>query len=211
MRAVGVTLSEPQAALARERVRDAGLSDQIEIRVADYREVSDGPYDKIASIGMSEHVGAAELERYAAALRGLLRPGGLFLNHAIARLDLSPPDRRRSFIYRYVFPDGELEPLGDVVTAFERRGLEVRDVESMREHYALTLRRWVANLAANRDAAIAEAGADRERIWRLYMTAAARGFEEGVISVFQVLAANPGAAHPLPLARRNVFARTQTG
>ncbi len=210
VRAVGVTLSEPQAELARERVREAGLSDQIEVRVADYREVSDGPYDKIASVGMSEHVGAAELEGYAGSLRALLRPGGLFLNHAIAQLNGSVPDRRRSFIYRYVFPDGELEPVGDVITAFENRGLEIRDVEAMREHYALTLRRWVANLAANRDAAIAEAGEDRERIWRLYMTASARGFEEGVISVFQVLAANPGAAHPLPLARRNVFARAQT-
>ena len=166
-RAVGVTLSEPQAELARERIRDAGLSDRCEIRVADYREVDDGPYDKVASVGMYEHVGRAQLARRTSAVcTRLLRAGGLFLNHGIVRAQPRPWDKH-SFIARYVFPDGELHPVGAVVDAMEQAGLEIRDDESLREHYALTLRRWVANLAANRDAAIAEAGTERERVWRL--------------------------------------------
>jgi cyclopropane-fatty-acyl-phospholipid synthase len=199
-RAVGVTLSEPQAELARERIRAAGLADRCEIRVQDYREVADGPYDKIASIGMYEHVGAARLDRYTRRLRQLLRPGGLVLNHGIVRL--SPqPGPRDGFIRRYVFPDGELHPVGRVVESLERAGLELRDSESLREHYSLTLRRWVSNLTANREAALAAAGAERERIWRLYMTGSALAFERGDISVQQLLAAAPGAPVELPLAR----------
>jgi cyclopropane-fatty-acyl-phospholipid synthase len=205
VRAVGVTLSEPQAALARERIRDAGLADRCEIRVADYREVADGPYDKVASVGMYEHVGRSQLAEYVGRVKRLLRPGGLFLNHGIVRAKPRPWDRH-SFIARYVFPDGELHPVGAVVDAMERAGLEVRDDESLREHYALTLRRWVANLAANRQAAIAEAGAQRERVWRLYMTGSAVAFEAGDISVHQVLACKPGAPHDLPLTREAVLA-----
>jgi cyclopropane-fatty-acyl-phospholipid synthase len=205
VRAVGVTLSEPQAELARERIRAAGLADRCEIRVADYREVRDGPYDKVASVGMYEHVGRARLGEYVGLVAGLLRPGGLFLNHGIVRAKPRPWDRH-SFIARYVFPDGELHPVGAVVDAMEHTGLEVRDDESLREHYALTLRRWVANLAANRAAAIAEAGVERERIWRLYMTGSALAFEAGDISVHQVLAAKPGAPHGLPLTREALVA-----
>jgi len=204
-RAVGVTLSEPQAALARERIRDAGLADRCEIRVADYREVDDGPYDKVASVGMYEHVGRARLGEYVGRVKRLLRPGGLFLNHGIVRVKPRPWDKH-SFIARYVFPDGELHPVGAVVDAMERAGLEIRDDESLREHYTLTLRRWLANLAANRDAAVAEAGEERERIWRLYMTGSALAFEAGDISVHQVLAAKPGAPHELPLAREKLLA-----
>jgi cyclopropane-fatty-acyl-phospholipid synthase len=209
VRAVGVTLSEPQAELARERVRQAGLSDRCEIRVADYREVEDGPYDKIASVGMYEHVGKERLGTYMRSARALLRPGGLFLNHGIVRLDSSPggPD---SFIARYVFPDGDLHPLEAVIAAMEEAGLEVRDAHSLREHYALTLRRWVANLAAARDRAIAEAGAERERVWRLYMTGSAQAFERRELSIHQVLAAAPGAAHDLPLAREELAAPLAT-
>ncbi|HEX4622889.1 MAG TPA: cyclopropane-fatty-acyl-phospholipid synthase family protein [Solirubrobacteraceae bacterium] len=204
-RAVGVTLSEPQAELARGRIRNAGLSDRCEIRVADYREVDDGPYDKVASVGMYEHVGRAHLGEYVGRVTRLLREGGLFLNHGIVRAQPRLWDKH-SFIARYVFPDGELHPVGALVDAMERAGLEIRDDEALREHYALTLRRWVANLAANRDAAIAEAGTERERVWRLYMTGSALAFEAGDISVHQVLAAKPGAPHELPLAREALLA-----
>jgi cyclopropane-fatty-acyl-phospholipid synthase len=200
VRAVGITLSEPQAEEARERATRAGVADRCDIRVADYRELADGPFDKIASVGMVEHVGAANLHEYARTLRGLLRPGGLLLNHGITRAEPRAWDDR-SFIARFVFPDGELESLGTIVRELEAAGLEVRDVESMREHYALTLRCWLANLAAGRELAIAEAGEERERIWRLYMTGSARAFERGEISIHQVLAAAPGAPSELPLVR----------
>ena len=199
-RAVGVTLSEPQAELARERIREAGVSDLCEVRVADYREVDDGPYDRIASVGMFEHVGRARLAEYFSRLAALLRPGGLLLNHGIARL--APAKRNdKSFIARFVFPDGELHHLGTVVEAVERTRLEVRDVESLREHYTLTLRCWLANLAARPAEAIAEAGPERERVWRLYMTGSALSFARGDISVYQLLAAAPGGEHELPLSR----------
>jgi cyclopropane-fatty-acyl-phospholipid synthase len=204
-RAVGVTLSEPQAELARERIYEAGLAERCEIRVQDYREVSDGPYDKVASIGMYEHVGASRLDRYMRRLRQLVRPGGLVLNHGIVRL-APRPGPRDGFIRRYVFPDGELHPVGRVVESLERAGLELRDTESLREHYSLTLRHWVANLAANREAALAAAGPERERIWRLYMTGSALAFERGDIAVQQLLAAAPGAPAELPLARASVTA-----
>jgi cyclopropane-fatty-acyl-phospholipid synthase len=202
---VGVTLSEPQAQLARERVGEAGLGGRIEIRVQDYRDVRDGPFDKIASVGMYEHVGRAELGHYAATVAGLLRPGGLFLNHGITRLRPHPP-KPDPFISRYVFPDGELHPVADVMVAMERAGFEVRDVESLREHYPLTLRRWSDNLARQREAAIAEVGAERERVWRLYMLGSALGFEDGEIGVYQVLAARSGARHGLPLDRVELLA-----
>jgi cyclopropane-fatty-acyl-phospholipid synthase len=205
VRAVGVTLSDAQAHRARDRVRRAGLAHRVEVRVADYREIDDGPFDKIASVGMYEHVGRSELERYAATVRGLLRPGGLFLNHGIARLHSEPPPSD-TFISRYVFPDGELHPVTDVMAAMQDSALEVRDVESLREHYPLTLRRWAANLAAHREEAIAEVGEERERIWRLYIPGSALAFEDGDITVYQVLAARAGAPHRLPLTRRAVLA-----
>jgi cyclopropane-fatty-acyl-phospholipid synthase len=205
VRGVGVTLSESQAELARERVRAAGLSDRIEIRIADYREVRDGPYDKIASVGMVEHVGVDQLGRYAEQLAGLLRPGGLLLNHGIARL-FSAPAGDKSLIQRYVFPDGELPPLGGVIEALLAAGLEPRDVESLREHYGLTLRRWLGNLRAERTAIVAEVGADRERVWLLYMLGSALAFESGDITVVQVLAARSGASHGLPLVRETTAA-----
>jgi cyclopropane-fatty-acyl-phospholipid synthase len=204
-RGVGVTLSEEQARLARGRVRDAGLSDLVDIRMADYRELRDGPYDKVASVGMYEHVGRQELGRYTAAVAKLLRPGGLFLNHGIARLDSEPP-QSDTFISRYIFPDGELHPVTEIQSAMRAAGLEVRDVESLREHYPLTLRRWLANLEARRDRAVAIIGSQRERAWRLYMLASAHGFEDGEITVYQVLAARLGAEHALPLDRSELVA-----
>ena len=203
VRGVGVTLSEPQAEYARAWIRQAGLADRCEIRVSDYREVTDGPYDKVASVGMYEHVGRSQLDAYMESVRSLLRPGGLFMNHGIVRVVPSAANPK-SFIARYVFPDGELHPIAMVVDAMEKASLEVRDVHSLREHYALTLRRWVANLEANRQRALEIAGAERERIWRLYMTGSAQSFEAGEISVQQVLAAAPGATHDLPLAREEL-------
>jgi cyclopropane-fatty-acyl-phospholipid synthase len=199
--AVGVTLSEPQAREARERIRQAGgdLASRCEIRVADYREVDDGPYDAVASVGMYEHVGLDKLDEYTATISRLLRPGGLFLNHGIARL--RQPQRRSAFIDRFIFPDGELHPVGNLIRSLESQRLEVRDVEALREHYGLTLRRWIANLSSNREQAIAIAGSERERIWQVYLTGSARAFERGMLSIFQVLCARPGAAHTLPLAR----------
>jgi cyclopropane-fatty-acyl-phospholipid synthase len=202
-RALGVTLSEPQAKLARQRIAAAGLADRVEVRVLDYRELDEQPFDKIASVGMYEHVGRAQLDTYVDVVHRLLRPGGLFLNHGITRIHTQPP-RGPTFIGRYVFPDGELHPVTDIIGALEAGGFEIRDVESLREHYALTLRRWLANLAAGREAAVSEIGEERERVWRLYMLGSAQGFEGGEIGIYQTLAARPGAAHALPLDRSDL-------
>ncbi|MFF4842592.1 class I SAM-dependent methyltransferase [Streptomyces collinus] len=203
---VGITLSQEQAAYARKRVADEGLTDRVEIRVQDYRDVVDGPYDAISSIGMAEHVGAERYLEYASDLHGLLRPGGRLLNHQIARR----PQRDESayevdrFIDAYVFPDGELAPIGTTVTLLERAGFEVRDVESLREHYARTLRRWVTNLEDDWGRAVRLTSPGRARVWRLYMAACALAFERNRIGVNQVLAIrtpDPGASG-LPLRTR---------
>ncbi len=190
VRVVGITLSQEQAAYARKRVADAGLTDRVEIRVQDYRDVADGPYDAISSIGMAEHVGSEKYLEYAEDLYRLLAPGGRLLNHQIARRPLSDESAYDldEFIDAYVFPDGELAPVGTTVTQLERAGFEVRDVESIREHYALTLRRWVANLEAGWERATRLAGPGRARVWRLYMAACALGFERNHLGVNQVLA-----------------------
>ncbi|MGW7208073.1 class I SAM-dependent methyltransferase [Streptomyces sp. NPDC054837] len=203
---VGVTLSQEQAAYARKRVADEGLTDRVEIRVQDYRDVTDGPYDAIASIGMAEHVGTDRYLEYARDLYALLKPGGRLLNHQIARR----PERDETtyhvdeFIDAYVFPDGELAPLGTTVTQLERARLEVRDVESIREHYGLTLRRWVANLEADLPRAQRIAGPGRTRVWLLYMAACALAFERNRIGVNQILAVRPpqSGASGLPLRAR---------
>jgi cyclopropane-fatty-acyl-phospholipid synthase len=203
---VGVTLSHEQAAYARKRVADEGLTDRVEIRVQDYRDVADGPYDAISSIGMAEHVGAERYLEYAQDLYALLKPGGRLLNHQIARR----PERDESayrvdeFIDAYVFPDGELAPVGTTVTQLERAGFEVRDVESIREHYALTLRRWVANLETHWERAVRLTSPGRARVWRLYMAASALSFEHNRIGVNQVLAVKtpePGGSG-MPLRSR---------
>ncbi|MXM66730.1 methyltransferase domain-containing protein [Streptomyces sp. HUCO-GS316] len=187
---VGITLSQEQAAYARKRVADEGLTDRVEIRVQDYRDVADGPYDAISSIGMAEHVGSKRYLEYAEDLFRLLKPGGRLLNHQIGRR----PRRDESaysvdeFIDAYVFPDGELAPVGATVAQLERAGFEVRDLESIREHYALTLRRWVANLEAGWARALRLTSPGRARVWRLYMAASALAFERNRIGVNQVLA-----------------------
>jgi cyclopropane-fatty-acyl-phospholipid synthase len=209
VRAVGVTISPAQAELARERVREAGLSDRVEIRLADYRDTADGPYDKVASVGMVEHVGTAQLPAYFAHLRELLKPGGVLLNHGIVR----PREQLRNdktFAWRFVFPDGELQPLSRVLAAMEEAGLEPRDTESLREHYALTLRAWFANQCEHQEEAASEAGEERERVWRLHNIGAALSFERGDLSVHQVVAVAPGAAHGLPLARRAAAGEPET-
>ncbi|MFB7335490.1 class I SAM-dependent methyltransferase [Streptomyces adustus] len=190
VRVVGVTLSQEQATFARKRVADEGMTDLVEIRVQDYRDVRDGPYDAISSIGMAEHVGAERYLEYAESLHALLRPGGRLLNHQIARRPHHDESAYRvnEFIDAYVFPDGELAPIGTTVTQLERAGFEVRDVESIREHYALTLREWVANLEADWARAVQLTGPGRARVWRLYMAASAVSFERNHIGVNQVLA-----------------------
>jgi cyclopropane-fatty-acyl-phospholipid synthase len=197
---VGVTISTAQAALARERVAAAGLADRVEIRVQDYRDVPDGPFDAISSIGMAEHVGAAGMPAYVAALRDLLRPGGRLLNHAIAQNAGDPRSRRGTFINRFVFPDGELLRLGDTVAALEAGGLEVLDVEALRRNYALTLRAWLERLEKHWDAAVAASDEGRARVWRLYMAASALTFEAGDMGVNQVLLQKTGGGQP-PLRR----------
>jgi cyclopropane-fatty-acyl-phospholipid synthase len=201
VRGVGVTLSDAQAERARERIAHAGLSKQVEIRVCDYRQVDDGPFDRIASVGMYEHVGRSQLGVYVSHLHRLLRPGGLFLNHGITRLRQRPRGED-TFITRYVFPDGELHPVTDVLSAMESSNLEIRDVESLREHCVLTPMRWLANVGSMRAEAIREVGEMRVRAWQLYLTGSARAFATGEISVFQVLSARDGTAHGLPLSRR---------
>ncbi|MEW1660826.1 cyclopropane-fatty-acyl-phospholipid synthase family protein [Streptomyces sp. NPDC093707] len=207
VRAVGITLSEEQAAYARKRVADAGLTDRIEIRVQDYRELSDGPFDAISSIGMAEHVGRARYAEYAGLLYGLLKPGGRLLNHQIARRPLADEEAYRvdEFIDRYVFPDGELAPVGRTVGQLEAAGFEVRDVEVIREHYALTLRQWVANLEAHWREAVRLTSPGRARVWRLYMAASALSFERNRIGVNQVLAVRTpdSGASGVPLRSRD--------
>jgi cyclopropane-fatty-acyl-phospholipid synthase len=197
---LGVTLSEPQARFARERATELGLGHQARFEVADYRDVTGGPFDKIASVGMFEHVGQGQLTDYFDRLRRLLRPGGLLLNHGIGRLLPHRPETDE-FIARYIFPDGELLPLADVIAAVQQAGLEPRDVESLREHYALTLRAWTANLRAHRAEATSVVGAERVRTWELYLLASALGFEDAEITVYQVLATRGDGRHGLPLDR----------
>ncbi|MFZ3498055.1 class I SAM-dependent methyltransferase [Streptomyces sp. 5.8] len=202
----GITLSSEQAAYARKRVAEEGLADLVEIRVQDYRDVKDGPYDAISSIGMAEHVGADRYRTYARSLYGLLRPGGRLLNHQIARRP--EPDeeayRINAFIDAYVFPDGELSPLGTTVGELERAGFEVRDVEALREHYALTLRAWVARLEDHWEEAVRLTSPGRARVWQLYMAASALAFEHNRLGVNQVLAVRTGtrSASGMPLRAR---------
>ncbi|UUN27293.1 cyclopropane-fatty-acyl-phospholipid synthase family protein [Streptomyces sp. FIT100] len=186
----GVTLSREQAAYARKRIAEEGLTDRIEVRIQDYRDVKDGPYDAISSIGMAEHVGSLRYRQYADVLYGLLRPGGRLLNHQIARR----PERDEAayrvddFIDAYVFPDGELAPVGRTASILEEAGFEVRDVEAIREHYARTLRAWVTNLESGWKTALRRVSPGRARVWRLYMAASAVAFERNRIGVNQVLA-----------------------
>jgi cyclopropane-fatty-acyl-phospholipid synthase len=188
VRAVGVTLSRAQAELARLRVSSAGLQELVDIRVQDYRDLTDGPYDAVASVGMAEHLGRRNYPTYANVLGGLLRPGGRLLHHQITVPEPAPRRGRRGFIDRYIFPDGELAAVGFVAGALERAGLEILDVESLREHYVPTLQSWLENLDSNRERAVALSSPARVRAWRLYLAASAAGFAGGRMGVHQLLA-----------------------
>jgi cyclopropane-fatty-acyl-phospholipid synthase len=186
--AVGITLSEEQARLARERAREAGVADRVEFRVADYREVSDGPFDAIASIGMVEHVGEEQIDVYARRLWSLLKPEGRLLNHGIAKLKDFDTRDEGAFSERFVFPDGVPLPLSRVQRALERTDLVVTHVEGLQNDYARTTGSWIESFDAHWDDAVRLAGIERARIWRLYLRAARQGFETGWASVYQVLA-----------------------
>lgn len=220
--ALGVTLSEKQHALANERIAAAGLADRVTVKLLDYRDLRDAPFDKIVSVGMFEHVGRSHLPEYFAHAQRLLKPGSLFLNHGISSA-YQPARQKKSvgtqfvennilgsgqFVWRYIFPDGELEPVSEVNVVAEAAGFEVRDVENLREHYALTLRQWVARLEARRDEAVRRVGDTVYRTWRLYMAGSAVGFESGGINVNQTLLAKPAnGAVNLPLTREDVYAK----
>jgi len=203
---VGITLSVPQAEVARKCVRAAGLNDLCRVEVSDYRDIDhDQQYDKIVSVGMFEHVGEALLPEYFHRAWDLLRPGGVFLNHGIA---YSATYRRRgpSFTDRYVFPDGDLVPVSTSLRAGELSGFELRDVESFREHYALTLHHWIRRLEAHREEACHVTDDTTYRIWRLQMAGSAHGFSSGRLNVYQSLFAKPVRGNSgLPLTRADWY------
>jgi len=207
VRAVGITLSRPQAELANKRIREAGLVDQCRVDVRDYREIEEPEgYDKLVSVGMFEHVGESQLSEYFSRSWRLLRPGGVFLNHGISRAISELKRTGPSFVDTYVFPDGELLPISTTLRVAETSGFEVRDVESLREHYALTLRHWVRRLEAEREAACRTVDEVVYRTWRLYMSGSAHGFETGRINVYQVLLAKPERGRSgLPLTRHDWY------
>lgn len=217
--AVGITLSYEQAALARERIEERGLSAQCTVEVRDYRHLTaHEEFDKISSVGMVEHVGLSRLPVYFERLYSYLRPGGLLLNHGIVHAAYHKKPRLRDklfervwgdneFINKYVFPDGELPQLSEVVAIAEGAGFETRDVESLREHYALTLRQWVRRLELAQIAAVESAGEEIYRIWRLYMAASAYGFASGRLNIDQLILAKPTAtgAAIIPLTRADIY------
>jgi cyclopropane-fatty-acyl-phospholipid synthase len=184
----GITLSQPQAELANQRLVEAGLDDKARVVVQDYRElqVSEG-YDALVSVGMFEHVGAAHFETYFRQAMQMLRPGGVFLNHSIASKTLTRSHGGPTFIQQYVFPDRELVPINVSMRAAEQAGFEVRDVESLREHYALTMQHWVNRLEEHHLQALEFVSEPTYRVWRLFMSASAYGFSTGGLNVYQTL------------------------
>ncbi len=207
--ATGITLSRPQADLASERIAAAGVADRCRVVVRDYREVNESSaYDALVSVGMFEHVGAANLPAYFALARQLLRPGGVFLNHGIANTATARAQSGPSFSNTYVFPDGELVPINVTLRAAEEAGFEVRDVESLREHYALTLRHWVRRLEANHERALELVDEPTYRVWRLFMSGSAHGFQAGRLNVYQALLVKPkeSGQSALPLTREDWYA-----
>ena len=217
--ATGITLSENQAKLARERIEEAGLSDRCRVEIRDYRTLTaDDAYDKIASVGMIEHVGLSHLQVYFESAYRALKAGGLFLNHGIVSLEAARPKtvagriwdrfwKSGAFIDTYVFPDGRLTAVADVISAAEQSGFEVRDVESLREHYAMTLRHWVRSLEEKSHEAKALVGEHTYRVWRLYMSASANAFATAAINIIQTLLAKPDMAgrSNVPPTREDIY------
>ncbi len=208
--ALGITLSPSQAEFANARIQQAGLQAFCEVKVCDYRDVdSPGGYDKLVSVGMFEHVGEDLLSAYFQHAWRYLRPGGVFLNHGIARSRAGKNSKHGpSFATRYVFPDGELVPISTTLRAAENAGFEVRDVESLREHYSLSLRQWVRRLEARAEEARRCTDDVKFRIWRLYMAGYARQFENGRLNLYQTLLVKPAAEanSTLPLTREDWYA-----
>jgi cyclopropane-fatty-acyl-phospholipid synthase len=208
--AEGITLSKPQAEWARARIAEAGLENKAKIELRDYREIAaEGPelYDAIVSVGMAEHVGRERLPDYFAAAHRALKPGGVFLNQAIGEDIIARPGKPEgfggSFIEQYVFPDGDIPPLPIMLCAAESSGFEIRDVENLREHYALTLRHWLRRLEAHHNEARRFVDEATYRVWRLYIAGSAHGFRSGHIAVYQTLLAKLDPSRPtsLPLTR----------
>jgi cyclopropane-fatty-acyl-phospholipid synthase len=188
VKALGVTLSEQQASWAQQAIEKAGLSGLAEVRHLDYRDVAETDFDAVSSIGLTEHIGKRQLPAYFEFLLGKLKPEGRLLNHCITRPDnIEPPVRQRGFINRYVFPDGELEGPGYLVSLMHDTGFEVRHEENLREHYAKTLAAWGVNLDAHWKEAVEEVGEGTARVWRLYMAGSRLGFDRNHIQLHQVL------------------------
>lgn len=208
VRAHGITLSEQQYRYAVERVRNEGLQGQVTIERRDYRELPEGVrYDKVVSVGMFEHVGVANFPVYFGTVKRVLRPGGLFLNHGITNDTGWQDTPITRFMNRYVFPDGELARISDVSSAMEQAGFEIIDMEGLRRHYALTLRRWIKALEAHREQVAALVGEATYRVWRLYMAGCAWYFDEGSTNVYQVLAGHARQPLATPLRRDDMYVR----
>ena len=208
VRAQGVTLSSQQLSVARERIEQAGLGDSVSVELMDYRDLpGEELYDKVASVGMFEHVGLKNLPVYFATVHRLLKPRGLFLNHGITHDSEGwEPSASTEFINRYVFPDGQLDTVSNVQRVMEHTKFEIADVEGLRPHYAMTLRHWVARLERNRALALQYVNEATYRVWRLYMAACALQFESGEIGIYQILASKRAAGIPdLPLTRRHLY------
>jgi cyclopropane-fatty-acyl-phospholipid synthase len=208
VRAHGITLSQNQLDLARHRIAQEGLEDKVTVELQDYRDLKgNDTYDKISSVGMFEHVGLKNLPAYFSTVNRLLKPSGLFLNHGITHdVEGWTKTTTTEFINRYVFPDGELDTIGNIQRGMERTGFEICDVEALRAHYALTLRRWVEQLEARHDQAMKCVSESTWRVWRLYMAACAMDFESGETGIYQVLSSKRAAcATALPLTRRYMY------
>jgi cyclopropane-fatty-acyl-phospholipid synthase len=204
VQAVGITLSEQQLVFAQQRIRDAGVSSRCEVRLLDYREAGQlGQFDKLASVGMVEHVGESALPEYFRCAFQALKPGGAFLNHGIGRAGNRPKPAERTFTDVYVFPDGELTPISTMLRCAEEAGFEVRDIENLREHYHLTLCHWLRRMEASMQQATSLVGEVKARIWRLYLAGSAHYFHSGKLDLYQSLlvkCANGRSGMPLTRA-----------
>ena len=190
---IGVTLSEQQALWAQEEIKFQGLDHLAEVRHGDYRDITESGFDAVSSIGLTEHIGVRNYAAYFSFLRDRLRDGGRLLNHCITRRDASLPPSPGAFIDRFVFPDGELAPVGRIVSAAHDNGLEVRHVEDLREHYALTLKGWNENLEKHWDECLEEVSLGTAKVWGIYMAGSRLAFERNELGLHHVLAVKVGA------------------